>query len=131
MAVSLLIITHDNIGQSLVDTAYTMLSMSPLHIDVLSINKNTNPDEARSHAMKLIENNSSTLVLTDMYGSTPSNIACHLQNKSNTRIVSGLNLPMLVRVLNYPQLELDELVEKALSGGQDGVFTCNGENHHA
>jgi len=130
MAVSLLIITHDNIGQALVDTAYAMLNMSPLPISVLSINTSTNPDEARSQAEKLIANNTSTLVLTDMYGSTPSNIACHLQDKSDTRIVSGLNLPMLIRVLNYPLLDLDELVDKALSGGKDGVFTCNGEAHH-
>jgi len=130
MAVSLLIITHNNIGQALVDTAYAMLSMSPLAISVLSINKNTNPDDARKQAEELIKDNTRTLVLTDMYGSTPSNIACHLQDKSNTRIVSGLNLPMLIRVLNYPRLDLDELVEKALSGGKDGVFTCNGEAHH-
>jgi PTS system ascorbate-specific IIA component len=42
------------------------------------------------------------------------------------RIVSGVNLPMLVRVFNYPDLTLPELAEKALSGGRDGVFACPG-----
>lgn len=130
MTVSLLVITHDSIGQSLVDTASGMLGVTPLPIDVLGIKKNTNPDEACQQAENMIKNNTSTLVLTDMYGSTPSNIACHLRDIENVRIVSGLNLPMLVRVLNYPRLELDELVVKALTGGQDGVLTCNTEHSH-
>jgi len=125
MTVSLLVITHDTIGQSLVETANSMLGVTPLHIDILSVSKTTNPDDARQQAEKLIEKNTDTLVLTDMYGSTPSNVACHLKDIDHVRIVSGINLPMLVRVLNYPQLELDELVNKALTGGQDGVLTCN------
>lgn len=40
-------------------------------------------------------------------------------------MVAGVNLPMLVRVLNYPQLPLGELAEKALSGGREGVFAGN------
>ena len=130
MTVSLLVITHDTIGQSLVDTANSMLGVTPLQIDVLGISKTTNPDDARHQAEKLIENNASTLVLTDMYGSTPSNVACHLRGQENVRIVSGLNLPMLVRVLNYPRLDLDELVNKAITGGQDGVLTCNKDATH-
>jgi len=130
MTVSLLVITHDTIGQSLVETANSMLGVTPLHIDVLGVSKTTNPDDACQQAEQLIKDNTSTLVLTDMYGSTPSNIACHLRDQKNVRIVSGLNLPMLVRVLNYPRLELDELVTKALTGGQDGVLTCNKDTAH-
>ena len=130
MAVSLLIITHDNIGASLVDTATTMLGVTPLHIDVIGVEKNANPDELLEKAKSLISQNSATLVLTDMYGSTPSNIACHLHDNISTKIISGINLPMLVRVLNYPRLELDELINKALSGGKDGVLTCNMEHKH-
>jgi len=130
MAVSLLIITHDNIGTSLVDTATSMLGITPLHIDIVSVKKNANPDELIAHAKNLIKEHTSTLVLTDMYGSTPSNIACHLNKPGITQIVSGINLPMLVRVLNYPRLELDDIVNKALSGGKDGVLTCKMEYTH-
>jgi len=130
MAVSLLIITHDNIGESLVDTAISMLGVSPLHVDTIGVKSNQNPDDILAEAIKLIKNNKSTLVLTDMYGSTPSNIACHLHEQGSVSIISGINLPMLVRVLNYPRLALDELVNKALSGGKDGVLTCNMEQHH-
>jgi len=128
MAVSLLIITHDNIGAALVDTATSMLGVTPLHIDTIGVKKDGNPDTILEHAKELIKEHTNTLVLTDIYGSTPSNIACHLHQQASVRIVSGINLPMLVRVLNYPRLELDELVNKALSGGKDGVLTCKAEN---
>jgi len=124
MAVNLFIITHDNIGASLVDTATSMLGVTPLHIDTIGVTKNDNPDVILEQAKALIPKHADTLVLTDMYGSTPSNIACHLQEHASVKIVSGINLPMLVRILNYPRLELDELVNKALSGGKDGVLTC-------
>jgi PTS system ascorbate-specific IIA component len=127
MSVSLLIITHDQIGAALTDTARAMLGVSPMSIDLIAVHRDHDPDEIVSQAENLIADNEATLVLTDMYGSTPSNIACRLHAQGNVRVVGGINLPMLVRVLNYPRLSLDELVDKAVSGGRDGVLTCNRE----
>jgi len=67
------------------------------------------------------------LVLTDLYGSTPSNIAQKLIAQRNVHVVSGLNLSMLIRILNYPQLPLLELSEKAVSGGKDGISWIRSE----
>ena len=65
------------------------------------------------------------MVLADMYGSTPANIACSLQDGPGaTQIIAGLNLPMLVRALNYSSLPLVELALKAETGGRDGVLIC-------
>jgi len=130
MSVSLLVITHDNIGEALVDTATSMLGVRPLHIDVISVSKDSNPDGIVNDAEQLIKAHPATLVLTDMYGSTPSNIACRLRTDNSVRVVGGINLPMLVRVLNYPGLGLEELVNKAVSGGKDGVMSCNTEHDH-
>ena len=63
-------------------------------------------------------------MLTDLYGSTPSNIAASLASRGKVRIVSGLNLPMLVRVLNYPGDDLPSLADKAMSGGNRGILLC-------
>ena len=129
MSVSLLVITHDDIGQALVDTANTMLGSTPMHVDVLPVSTSTNPDNLVKQAREMVATHGdTTLVLTDMYGSTPSNIACKLMENDNVRVVGGINLPMLVRVLNYPRLSLDELVLKAVSGAQDGVVTCHKES---
>ena len=124
MSVSVLIITHDQIGTALMETVRDMLGVSPMPVDVIPVLRTHNPDELVKEAEQITSRNDQTLVLTDMYGSTPSNIACRLYTQENVRVVGGINLPMLVRVLNYPRLNLDELVDKAISGGRDGVLTC-------
>ena len=126
MKVGLLIITHGDIGQSLLDTAVAVLGTCPLQTRTLSVPMASDTEaveaEARRHVAEL-DRGDGVLVLTDLYGSTPSNIACRLR-ADRVAVVAGTNLPMLVRVLNYPELELPLLVEKAVSGGQDGVVCC-------
>jgi PTS system ascorbate-specific IIA component len=68
------------------------------------------------------------LVLTDMYGSTPSNIASRLVRERGWRLIAGVNLPMLIRVLNYSGLGIHELISKALSGGHDGIMLCDDDD---
>jgi PTS system mannose-specific IIA component len=127
MSVGLLIITHNQLGTSLLQTATTMLEICPLHAKALAVHNADDPDEVTKHARQLIDeldNGDGVLVLTDIYGSTPSNIAVRLLKNSQVMVVAGINLPMLIRVLNYPRLTLDELAHKALSGGRDGILLC-------
>jgi PTS system mannose-specific IIA component len=128
VSVGILIITHGEIGAALLQAAIDVLGVCPLSSCALAAPAGCDPDkiatEARS-AMLDLDSGDGVLVLTDLYGSTPSNIACKLYTKSNVRVVSGLNLPMLIRILNYPNMDLDELVHKAITGGRDGVVTCN------
>lgn len=130
MAVGILIVSHNHIGTELINTARQMLTCCPLPAKVISIEIKDNPDQVRlkfEQRLAELDQGNGILVLTDMFGSTPSNIACAVSDRSDVRVVSGLNLPMLIRVLNYPNLTLDELEEKALSGGQEGVVRC----HHS
>ncbi len=125
--IGLLIITHNNIGAELVKTATVMLGMCPIMAQVLTVMPNSDPDVVLSEARRYLRDlnhGEGVLVLTDMYGSTPSNIAAHLADENQVKVIAGINLPMLVRVLNYPQLGLHELAEKALSGGRDGILLC-------
>lgn len=125
--IGLLIITHNNVGAELIKTATTMLGVCPVMAAVLSVTPESDPDamlyEAR-HLVAGLNGGAGVLVLTDMYGSTPSNIAAHFVNEEQVKVIAGINLPMLVRVLNYPQLDLDQLADKALSGGRDGILLC-------
>ncbi|RLJ21012.1 PTS fructose transporter subunit IIA [bacterium endosymbiont of Escarpia laminata] len=98
MSIGLLIITHNQVGHTLLQTAINMMGICPLSTEVL--------------------------VLTDMFGSTPSNIAYDLLDEGRINVVAGINLPMLVRVLNYAPLDLKELTSKAISGGKDGIVCC-------
>ncbi len=63
-----------------------------------------------------------TLVLTDMFGATPCNVAQKLVDGLNTRLIAGVNLPMLMRAITYRNEPLDALVARALSGGTQGVM---------
>ncbi|APZ43940.1 PTS sugar transporter subunit IIA [Acidihalobacter ferrooxydans] len=127
MSVGILLITHGNIGGDLADTARNVLGADPLAIAQLSVTPSDNPDQVLEKAKTLcrqLDEGDGVLVITDMFGSTPSNIACRLNQLPGVRILAGLNLPMLIRVLNYPTLSLDALCAKALSGGHDGVLDC-------
>lgn len=125
MAVGVLIISHDGIGGALLETARAALGGFPLRCEVLAASRDADPDalvDVARACLGRVDQGDGVLVLTDLYGSTPSNIATRLSGLGGVRIVAGVNLPMLIRVLNYPRLELDALVEKALSGGRDGIF---------
>lgn len=128
MTVGILLVSHNQIGTELINTARQMLSCSPLPTKVISIGINDNPDQIhRQLQQELIglDQGNGILIMTDMFGSTPSNIACTVSEQDNIRVVSGLNLPMLIRVLNYPNLSLNELEQKALTGGQEGISRCH------
>ena len=129
MSVGVLIITHGEIGRALLDSAVQILGVCPLDTRCLSAPNDEDPDLVLDRALELtdgLDQGDGILVLTDLFGSTPSNISCRLQQFHNARVIAGINLPMLVRVLNYPQLHLEELTHKAISGGKDGVLVCKG-----
>lgn len=125
MSVGLLIITHDGIGPSLLGTTSLMFNGCPLNAKLLMASRDSDPIELTELAkdyLQALDTGDGVLVLTDQYGSTPSNIAAKLKQHNNIRVIAGINLSMLIRVLNYPALDLNALAEKALSGGRDGVL---------
>lgn len=124
MSVGLLIITHGSIGEALLETATSVLGMCPLQTGVVRITLDCEPSAQLDEAQRLIaslDQGDGVLILTDMYGSTPGNIAGRLASET-VAVVAGVNLPMLVRLLNYPKMSLQELVNKAITGGRDGVL---------
>ena len=127
MNVGILIISHGQIGQNLLDTATRVLGSCPVSVKALSVPFDCSPEQKLAEAAGMVDRLQSgdgVLILTDMYGSTPSNVANRLMARDGIQIVSGINLPMLLRVLNYPELGLEELVQKAVSGARDGVRIC-------
>ena len=132
MSVGILIISHDGIGASIMGTANFMIKNISIDIKLLSANRESDPEELLESAISLVrelDTGDGVLVLTDLYGSTPSNIAHRLHEHAEVNIVSGLNLSMLIRVINYADLNLADLTEKAYSGGIDGVTIDRGNGH--
>lgn len=127
MSVGVLLVTHGRIGHLLLETMTDMLGQLPLSADVLEVRRVQATDALLSQGQRAIERLDSgqgVLLLTDAYGSTPANIANQLAAGTGAQVVAGLNLPMLVRVFNYPSSSLPELAGIAVEGGQKGVTLC-------
>lgn len=132
--VNVILITHEAIGRVLLDTVTTVLGgILPLPTRVIAINYHVEPEKMMDKLDYWVDrdkknaNAEDFLVLTDLFGATPCNIASHLRvshPNDNIGIVTGLNLPMLIRVMNYAALPLTDLIQKAASGGKDGIVTC-------
>ncbi len=130
MSVGLILITHQNLGETLLQTARSMLGELPEACEALAMSQGDDPDrvEAKARArLGILDQGEGVLILTDMFGSTPANVASRLARDQRRRVIAGVNLPMLVRVLNYRDLPLTELVNKAISGGHDGILLCDQE----
>ena len=130
MSVGVLLVTHGKLGHFLLDTMKDMLGNElPLSADVLEVRRvqDTNVLLRQGHRMiERLDNGDGVLILTDAYGSTPSNIATKLGAEPNSVVVAGVNLPMLVRIFNYPALSRQALAQAAVEGGQRGIVVCPG-----
>jgi PTS system ascorbate-specific IIA component len=129
MNTGLLLITHGNIGRDMLDTVTEILGSCPLPAQALAVHSDSDPDvlfETASRLCTELDQDQGVLVLTDMFGSTPSNIATRLKNRDKLCVISGVNLPMLIRIFNYSTLDMDALCEKAIDGARDGIIVSHG-----
>ena len=90
----------------------------------LDVQPNMPPEETLAQARILFERlgTSHALVLVDVFGATPCNVAQRLVDGANARLVTGINLPMLLRTVSYRHEPLDALVARALAGATQGVM---------
>ena len=125
MTVGILLLTHEEMGNALIATAHHILGRMPAEVEAHAIPPGSDAETALSetlaHARRL-DSGDGVLVLIDVYGATPSNVAGRLPVCGlNVRRVSGLNLPMLLRVLNYAEQPLADLAHTAEQGGRAGI----------
>tara|TARA_B100001248_G_C26970566_1_gene270047 strand:+ start:108 stop:488 length:381 start_codon:yes stop_codon:yes gene_type:complete len=123
MKVGILLVTHSDIGKQLLLTATSVFGKNPFQVELLSVDNYDQPSDVRELAdkyVKFLDNGAGVLVLTDIIGTTPSNIASSI-NHEKIKVVAGLNLSMILNVFNYPEDSLDQLSIKALEGGIQGV----------
>jgi PTS system ascorbate-specific IIA component len=127
MSVGILLATHGKLGHLLLETMTDMIGELPLPADVLEVRRVQATDVLLLQGRRMIERldtGDGVLILTDAYGSTPSNIANRLGELAHTEVVAGVNLPMLVKIFNYPRLDLAAMAHAAVEGGQRGITRC-------
>ena len=130
MAVGVLLITHPGSGPSLLAVATALLRTLPLRAEAFEVPFDGDPESLLPQAsavLRRVDDGDGVLVLTDVYGATPSNLAARVSRLGTpVRRVSALNLPMLLRVMNYAELGLDELPAVAAAGARNGVLHDDG-----
>ena len=128
--IGILIIAHGTLGESLIHCANHVYGADTPHLAQMSVALNDDIKGLLPRAEALIEaldQGDGVLVLSDMYGATPCNVCCRMMQPGKLEVVAGVNLPMLVRVLNYRNEPLSIVVEKAISGGREGVIEVSKE----
>ena len=128
--VGILLITHNGLGDSLIDCVRHVLGVAPAHLKSLSVLASDEPNGKEEEGRALIaqlDTGRGVLLLSDVYGATPCNIARRLCQPGRIEGVAGVNLPMLLRVACYCNQPLDELVQRALVGGKECIVSINSE----
>jgi len=123
--IGMLIVAHGAFGEALIHSASHVLGKRPLRVRQVGVTVHDDPEAILQQANELVrqlDEGDGVLVLTDIYGATPGNIALRLLRPGSVEGISGVNLPMLVRALTYREQGLAITVEKALSGGTEGVI---------
>ena len=123
--IGILIVSHGAFGESLIHSASHVLGRRPLYLRQLGVTVHDDPDAILPVAQDLIrflDQGAGVLVMTDIYGATPSNIASRLLRPGRVEGLAGVNLPMLIRALTYREEQpLPQLLELALAGATEGV----------
>lgn len=129
--IGILIIAHGSLGESLLDCAKHVWGKEPQQLASLAVSIHDDPNTLLQNAQALVASINSgdgVLVLSDMYGATPCNIVGKLLQPGVVEGIAGVNLPMLIRTITYRQEPLMMLIEKAVSGGREGVVHFNRES---
>lgn len=123
--IGVLIIAHGNLGESLIHCAHHVLGIQPPLLKHLAVTIHDKPEKLIPKAQQMVielNQGAGVLVLSDIYGATPCNIACRLLQPGRVEGIAGVNLPMLVRVLSYRSEPLQVVVAKGTEGGIAGVM---------
>ncbi len=131
--IGVLVISHGTIGEALLASAAQILG-APAQAAALGVARSDDPDAVLERARALaarLDTGEGLLVLADMFGATPCNIAARLLADGRVEGVAGVSLPMLVRVLAKRDGSLAAAVQRALSGGAEGVLHMNSDSCRA
>jgi PTS system mannose-specific IIA component len=125
---AILLIAHAPLANALRQCALHVFPDCGAAVTAIDVQSNLSPDEtlaAARIAMQQLTNAGNVqgvLVLTDIFGATPSNVAQKLVDGVGSRLITGVNLPMLLRSVSYRHETLDTLVSRAVIGGTQGVM---------
>jgi PTS system mannose-specific IIA component len=115
--IGILLVTHGEIGKSLINCATHILDSSPSSVDYLSVNSNNNLDNYSNIISKKItdlDSGNGVLIMTDIYGATPCNLLKKFTKENEVEVITGINLPMLIKAISERKDNLNLLVNDSI-----------------
>ncbi len=124
MSTGILIVAHSPLASALRECLLHVYPDAASNVLALDVPPNATPQDSlqRARALLLQLGTPDALVLTDVFGATPCNIAQKLIDGLHSKLVAGVNLPMLLRTANYRHETLDMLVTRAVAGGTQCIM---------
>jgi len=123
------VVTHGNLANELVSAAETIINEDIRHITVVSIGWHDDVDIAREEIGKAIERvnqGAGVLVLTDMFGGTPTNLSCMFLGTTQIEVVTGVNLPMIIKLADQqPGETLAVIARRVRDQGQKNIYLAS------
>ncbi len=128
--IGIVIVTHGRLCDALIETAELILGARPEAITPVSINLTEDADKLRGkigRGIKSVNRNKGILIMTDMFGGTPSNLSYSFLDEGRVEVISGVNLPMLIKAVNSrKQMELGDLAECLETFGKKSISLASG-----
>ncbi|MFO7751473.1 MAG: PTS fructose transporter subunit IIA [Desulfobacteraceae bacterium] len=126
----ILVVTHENLGQALIDSAEFILDAKLERTSFISINIKENADDLHKkikQGIKKLQSNQGVIILTDMFGGTPSNLSYSFLQEGSVEVISGVNLPMLIKAVNIREkMEISEAAVLLVEHGKKSISLASG-----
>ena len=128
--IGIVLVTHSTLGQSLIETAEFILGSKPEDVVFVSINVKENVDELHAkilNAIKKVDKKQGVLILTDMFGGTPSNLSYSFLEDGKIEVISGVNLPLLIRAVGLQnETDLGKIAQSLVASGKQSISLASG-----
>lgn len=122
--IGILVLGQKDFARGLISSVVHTFGTRPPLLEAAPVDFAHTPEvvgEMIAQHVRSLDQGDGVLILADIYGTTHTNLACRLLKRGHIELVSGANLPMLLRVLNYRHLGLDDVIDRALAGGCGGI----------
>ena len=128
--IGIVIVTHCQLGEALIGAAEFIMGSQPESLESVSIDLSENSEKLRdkiSQGIKNVKGQEGVLILTDMFGGTPSNLSYSFLEEGRIEVLSGVNLPILIQAASMRnKMNLDELAANLESFGKKSISLASG-----
>jgi PTS system mannose-specific IIA component len=126
--IGILLVTHGEIGKSLIDCASNILGNSINLLECIPVDPKSDIEDCQKiieNEIKNLDQGAGILIMTDIYGATPSNILKKYSLQNNIEVITGLNLPMLIQAITNRDGSLTQTTNKCMQSAEDGIININ------